>query len=106
MLEHLEIDAISFYAGSESFVAPSILLPALVDILPQSLKTLAISLKSLGHEEKLRLFACWEGNKQRNLPDLYLVTYDGGELPRDLREQIQRTGVALQEKPVLFPISH
>ena len=73
-------------------------IPALVDILPGSLKTLTINLEELDEERDVPpLFRDWDSKPQK-LPLLDRVTYAGPKLQEALRETIKAQGVRLFNK--------
>ena len=77
--------------------------PALVDILPGSLRTLTINLEDVNEERDVPLlFHDW-GRKPQKLPLLERVTYAGPKLHEALHETIEAQGVSLFHKRSWIP---
>ena len=96
MLEDLHIEGLAFLTTGET--DDDVTVPALVDILPPSLKCLNINFAELENEERDQMFNYWEAKRSSAIPNLELIAYDGEKIHKELQAKIRSSNVRLERQ--------
>ena len=79
--------------------------PALVDILPTSLRKLTINLHYLTDQERDLLFENWQQRKNVSLPNIQCINYLDGTLDTAIADMVVETDVRIFKSSEAPPVS-